>query len=49
MCKEPMILTPASGLEGPYFSRVAIRPGISCSAMEISFLPNSASVISATL
>ena len=49
MCKEPMILTPASGLDGPYFSRVAMRPGISCSAIEISLRPNSANVISATL
>ena len=49
MCKEPIILTPAKGLEGPYLARVAIRPGISCSAMEISLRPNSARVMSATL
>ena len=39
-----MILTPASGLDGPYFSRVAMSPGISCSAIEISLRPNSANV-----
>src|SRR5438477_53688 len=34
---------------GAYFSRIAIRPGISFSAMPISFLPKSARLISATL
>ena len=48
MCKEPMIFTPARGFDGPYLARVAMRPGISCSAISISFLPNSASEMSAT-
>ena len=42
MCSEPVMRTPASGFCGAYFSRIAIRPGISFSAMEISFLPKSA-------
>ena len=46
MCRLPMIRAPASGLLRPYFSRVAIRPGISCSAMVISLRPNSASEMS---
>jgi len=29
MCSEPVMRTPASGFFAPYFSRVAIRPGIS--------------------
>jgi hypothetical protein len=49
MCSEPVMRTPASGFCGAYFSRIAIRPGISFSAMEISFLPKSANEMSATL
>src|SRR4051812_1920937 len=49
MCNDPVIRTPASGRCGAYFSRMAIRPGISCSATEISLRPQSARVISATL
>ena len=48
MCSEPVTRTPASGFFGPYFWRVAIRPGISCSAISISFLPNSARAMSLT-
>src|SRR5262249_38070482 len=40
---------PLSGFLGPYSSRVAIRPGISVSASEISLRPNSASVMSLTM
>ena len=32
MCREPAIRAPASGLVSPNCSRMAIRPGISCSA-----------------
>jgi len=49
MCKDPVIRTSASGFCGAYFSRIAIRPGISFSAMEISLRPKSANEISATL
>src|SRR3954465_525805 len=49
MCSDPVTRTPASGLLGAYFSRMAINPGISFSAMEISFRPQSASVMSRTL
>src|SRR4029077_244789 len=49
MWSEPVIRTPASGFWGAYFSRIAINPGISFSAIEISFRPNSASEISLTL
>src|SRR5260221_5650202 len=49
MCNEPVIRTPANGLAFAYFARIAIRPGISCSAMSISFRPNSATPRSATL
>src|SRR5438132_876708 len=49
MCRHPAILAPASGFEVPNSSRRAIRPGISVSAISISFRPNSASPRSATL
>ncbi len=49
MCSEPAIRAPFSGCFGPYSSRVAIRPGISDSASEISFRPNSASEMSLTM
>ncbi len=49
MCSEPVMRTSASGVSFAYFRRMAIRPGISCSAMEISLRPHSASDRSATL
>ena len=49
MCSEPMMRAPASGLLSPYSSRMAIRPGISCSARVISLRPKSARERSATL
>jgi len=49
MCSEPVIRAPRSGCLAAYSSRVAIRPGISCSASVISLRPNSASDRSATL
>src|SRR6187401_1278121 len=48
MCSEPEMRAPASGLDGPYSLRMAIRPGISCSARIISLRPNGASERSAT-
>jgi len=49
MCSEPVMRAPASGCDGPYSSRNAISPGISCSASRISRRPKSASERSATL
>src|SRR5229473_329343 len=49
MWSEPVMRTPASGFWGAYFSRIAINPGISFSAIEISFRPKSASDMSLTL
>ena len=49
MCKDPVTLTPWSGFSDVYFDRIAINPGISCSAISISLLPNSARVMSDTL
>ncbi len=49
MWSEPMMRAPRSGWAAPYSSRMAIRPGISCSASVISLRPNSASEMSATL
>src|SRR6476661_4689149 len=49
MCRQPAMRAPASGFECPYFSRKAIRPGISFSANMISLRPQSASDMSATL
>src|SRR5260221_13920999 len=46
---DPVIRTPSSGLASEYFLRIAIKPGISFSAILISLRPNSAKVISATL
>ena len=40
MCSEPVIRTPARGLSAACFSRMAMRPGISFSAMLISLDPN---------
>src|SRR5215217_1054954 len=48
ICSEPAILAPVSGLESPYWARIAISPGISCSARLISLRPNSVKVRSAT-
>ena len=42
MCSEPVTRTPLSGFCGPYFARMAMRPGISCSATSISLRPQSA-------
>src|SRR5438270_2172687 len=49
MWSEPVMRTPASGFCGAYFSRIAISPGISFSAIEISFRPKSARPMSLTL
>ena len=49
MCSEPVMRAPASGCASAYSRRVAIRPGISCSASRISLRPKSASGRSATL
>ena len=49
MWSEPMMRAPLSGWLAPYSSRMAIRPGISCSASLISLRPKSASERSATL
>jgi len=40
---------PARGCSAPNFSRVAMRPGISCSANSISRRPKAARLMSATL
>src|SRR5690349_24324632 len=48
MCREPVIRAPARGWASAYSSRIAIRPGISCSARLISLRPNSARERSAT-
>src|SRR2546423_1189130 len=42
MCSDPVTRTPFNGLCGPYLARMAMSPGISCSATEISFRPSSA-------
>src|ERR1700704_3221753 len=49
MCSDPVMRAPASGCCAAYSSRVAIRPGISCSASLISLRPKSARERSATL
>src|ERR1700744_6317279 len=49
MWSDPVTRTPASGRCGAYFFRIDIKPGISCSATEISFRPQSAKPKSATL
>ena len=48
MCSEPAMRAPFSGWPRPYSSRIAIRPGISVSAMAISLRPQSARPMSAT-
>ena len=42
MCSEPVIRAPRSGCSAPCSARMAMRPGISCSASSISLRPNSA-------
>ena len=49
MCSEPVMRAPASGCVAAYSLRIAIRPGISCSARVISLRPKSARERSATL
>src|ERR1700679_2058028 len=49
MCSEPVMRTPARGFSAAYLRRIDIRPGISCSAIEISLRPQSARERSATL
>src|SRR5258708_6108222 len=49
MCSEPMIRAFWSGLSFPYLSRMAIKPGISCSAKRISARPSVARDRSRTL
>merc|ERR1719238_2080073 len=48
MCREPLMLRPLKGCEGPYSFRAAIKPGISCSARVSSLRPNSAKPMSFT-
>src|SRR6478609_399129 len=49
MCSDPVMRAPRSGCASPNSRRVAIRPGISCSASWISLRPNAARDRSATL
>ena len=49
MCSEPVMRAPFSGWVSAYSSRIAMRPGISVSAMAISLRPQSASARSATM
>ena len=49
MWSEPVMRAPASGCEAANSSRIAISPGISCSARAMSRRPYSASERSATL
>lgn len=48
MCRQPAIRASFSGFVGPYFLRIAIKPGISFSAKMISLRPKSAKEMSAT-
>jgi len=48
MCSEPVMRAPLSGRLAAYSSRIAMRPGISVSAIAISLRPQSASARSAT-
>ena len=48
MCSEPEMRAPLQRLQRLNSSRLAIRPGISVSAMSISLRPQSASLMSAT-
>jgi hypothetical protein len=47
MCSEPVMRAPFSGWLFANSSRIAIRPGISVSAMRISLRPQAARVASA--
>ena len=49
ICKQPIIFAPFKGDFPAYSSLKAISPGISLSAIEISFRPNSACDKSLTL
>jgi hypothetical protein len=49
MCSEPVIRAPRSGCASAYSRRIAISPGISCSASWISLRPKAARERSATL
>src|ERR1700722_1702851 len=49
MWSEPAMRAPLSGLDSPNSARMAMRPGISCSARMISARPKSANERSATL
>ena len=49
MCSEPVTRAPASGWDAPNSARMAISPGISCSASSISLRPKAARERSATL
>jgi len=49
MCSEPVMRTPLSGFKGPYFLRMAMSPGISCSETWMVLRPHSASERSRTL
>src|SRR5947209_1121359 len=49
MCSEPVIRGAASGWLSAYSRRVAISPGISCSASRSSLRPNSCNPMSAIL
>ena len=42
MCSDPVMRAPARGWLAAYSERMAMRPGISCSARTISLRPNSA-------
>src|SRR5689334_4648871 len=48
MCSDPVMRAPASGFAFEYSSRIAMRPGISVSAIWISLRPQAASARSAT-
>ena len=48
MCSEPAMRAPLRGCSAPKRSRMAMRPGISCSARVISLRPKSARSMSAT-
>src|SRR5688500_4501969 len=48
MCSDPVMRAPASGLAAAYSSRIAMRPGISVSAMAISLRPQAGRPRSAT-
>src|SRR3954447_27047702 len=49
MCSDPAMRAPARGCSSAYSARRAMRPGISCSAREISLRPKPARERSATL